>query len=176
MISSGAVTLRPVQADDLDEIYAIFADLDTWELRTPHPPAPFTMIAFRQWYCRILENRDEIEFAITVQDRLVGRCTLLHLDPLARNAELGIALGADERGHGYGTDAVRALVEFGFERRNLHRIFLHVLGSNAPAVAAYRSAGFLEEGRMREHLWLRGSYTDQLVMGLLRSDWRRARP
>jgi RimJ/RimL family protein N-acetyltransferase len=176
VISSGAVTLRPVQADDLDAIYEIFADLDTWELRTPQPPAPFTMAAFRQWYCRILEDRDEIEFAITVQDRLVGRCTLLHVDPLARNAELGIALGAGERGHGYGTDAVRALVDFGFERRNLHRIFLQVLASNIPAVAAYRAAGFVEEGRMREHLWLRGSYADELVMGLLRSDWRRARP
>jgi RimJ/RimL family protein N-acetyltransferase len=176
MISSGAVSLRPVQADDLDTIYAIFADLDTWELRTPQAPAPFTMMAFRQWYSRILEDRDEIEFAITVQDRLVGRCTLLHLDPLARNAELGIALAAGERGHGCGTDAVRALVEFGFERRNLHRIFLHVLASNAPAVAAYRAAGFVEEGRLREHLWLRGSYADELVMGLLRSDWRHARP
>jgi RimJ/RimL family protein N-acetyltransferase len=176
MISSGAVTLRPVQADDLDAIYAIFADLDTWELRTPRPPAPLTMAAFRQWYTRILEERDEIEFAITVQDRLVGRCTLLDLDPLARNAELGIALGAGERGHGYGTHAVRALAEFGFERRNLHRIFLQVLASNAPAIAAYRAAGFVEEGRMREHLWLRGSFADQLIMGLLRADWRRARP
>jgi RimJ/RimL family protein N-acetyltransferase len=176
MISSGAVNLRPVHADDLETIYAIFADLGTWELRTPQPPAPFTMMAFRQWYSRILEDRDEIEFAITVQDRLVGRCTLLHLEPLARNAELGIALAAGERGHGYGTDAVRALVEFGFERRNLHRIFLHVLASNAPAVAAYRAAGFVEEGRLREHLWLRGSYADELVMGLLRSDWPRARP
>jgi RimJ/RimL family protein N-acetyltransferase len=176
MISSGAVTLRPVRADDLDSIYAIFADLDTWELRTPRPPAPFTMTAFRQWYAQILEGLDEIEFAITVQDRLVGRCTLLRLDPLARNAELGIALGAGERGQGYGTDAVRALVEFGFERRNLHRIFLEVLASNAPAVAAYRAAGFVEEGRMREQVWVRGSYADQLVMGLLRAEWRRARP
>jgi RimJ/RimL family protein N-acetyltransferase len=176
MISSGAVTLRPVQADDLDAIYAIFADLDTWELRTPRPPAPLTMAAFKQWYSRILEDRDEIEFAITVQDRLVGRCTLVDPDPLARNAELGIALGAGERGHGYGTDAVRALVEFGFERRNLHRIFLQVLASNAPAIAVYRAAGFVEEGRMREHVWLRGSFADQLIMGLLRAHWRRARP
>jgi RimJ/RimL family protein N-acetyltransferase len=176
MISYGAVSLRSVQAEDLEAIYTIFADLDTWEQRSPRPPAPFTMAAFRPWYTRILEDQDEIEFAVTVQDRLIGRCTLLHPDPLAHNAELGIALSAGERGRGYGTDTVKALVEFGFERRNLHRIFLHVLASNAPAVAAYRAAGFREEGRMREHVWLRGDYADQLVMGLLRADWRRGRP
>ena len=62
------------------------------------------------------------------------------------------------RGKGYGTDALRVLVRFAFERRNLRRVHLVTLASNAGGLACYRKVGFVEEGRRREHAWVRGGY------------------
>ena len=72
------------------------------------------------------------------------------------------------RGRGYGTDAVRALVRFGFDQMNLHRVWLQAFAFNPAGLAAYRKAGFVEEGRLREELYQDGGYHDVVVMGVVR--------
>ena len=91
---------------------------------------------------------------------------------MARHAEVGIGLVAEARGLGHGAAALRLLVEFGFTRRNLRRLHLEVTASNTGAIGSYRKVGFVEEGRQREHNWVRGQYEDEVTMGLLRSEWR----
>lgn len=171
------MTLRTVHEDDYDAIFAVFAEFSDWEDRGGAPPSPMTRAAFLDWYPRML--RDEkagAEFAIVVDDQVVGRCSLFAINTYAQHAEYGIALRPDQTGRGYGTDAGRALLEFGFERRNLNRIHLQAVATNAPALASYRKLGFVEEGRQREHAWVRGRFVDMVSMGLLRSEWRRDRP
>lgn len=171
MLTAGPIELRAQTDDDEDLLYRIAAELDTWEQRSPKAPQPLTLAAFR---LARAERRDDgsVEFVLAVDAVAVGRCTLFHQDPLARHAEVGIALLAEARGQGYGTAALRLIVEFGFTRLNLRRLHLTVLASNAGAIASYRKVGFVEEGRHREHAWVRDHYEDEVAMGLLRSQWR----
>jgi RimJ/RimL family protein N-acetyltransferase len=53
----------------------------------------------------------------------------------------------------------------------MNRIGLYVLAEDPRAVGAYHKAGFVEEGRIRQHAWVRGRYEDELVMAILREDW-----
>ena len=53
----------------------------------------------------------------------------------------------------------------------MNRVGLYVLAEDPRAVGAYRKAGFVEEGRIRQHAWVRGRYQDELVMAILREDW-----
>lgn len=48
-----------------------------------------------------------------------------------------------------------------------------MLADNERAIRSYLSSGFVEEGRMREHVWLDGRYLDNVIMGVLRGDWAR---
>ena len=73
------------------------------------------------------------------------------------------------RGRGIGTAAIVQLVEFGFVRRNLRRIHLQAIASNVGAIRAYEKAGFVVEGRLLQHAWVRGRYEDIVLMGILRS-------
>jgi RimJ/RimL family protein N-acetyltransferase len=98
----------------------------------------------------------------------VGSANLFHFDLYAGHAEAGISLAAEARGRGVGTEAVRQLVEFGFRRRNLRRIHLQAIASNLGALRSYEKAGFVVEGRLREHAWVRGAYEDIVLMGILR--------
>lgn len=168
------VLLRTRRAEDADPLYELFSELDSWEERNPSPPRPLVRADFER---KLAEGGYDagVHFVIEVDGQTVGRCTLTDGDALTRAAEVGIALLASARGQGIGTEALRQLIEFAFVRRNLRRLHLVVIASNAAAIRAYRKLGFVEEGRRREHCWVRGAYEDEVIMGLLRSEWSAAR-
>jgi RimJ/RimL family protein N-acetyltransferase len=105
---------------------------------------------------------------------LVGHVSLFGMGVKARSATLGIVLGRQFVGRGYGTDAVRVIVSYGFREFGLHRIQLGVAGYNLQGIAAYRKAGFVEEGRRREALLHDGHWYDEVLMSILEQDWRAA--
>jgi RimJ/RimL family protein N-acetyltransferase len=77
------------------------------------------------------------------------------------------------RGRGLGLEAVRLLLAFGFNDLNLHRISLQVFATNARAVKTYERAGFREEGRQRDAMYLDGRFVDVLTMAILDREFRR---
>jgi RimJ/RimL family protein N-acetyltransferase len=165
------VSLRARTDDDLDVLFAVAADLDTWEERNPEGPRPVTRARFDARTARSDEDPgDNVSFVVDLDGTAVGSASLFDFDSLARNAEAGIALVAGARGRGIGTLAIAQLVEFGFVRRNLHRIHLQAIASNTAAIRAYEKAGFVIEGRQREQAWVRGTYEDIVRMGMLRSE------
>ena len=168
------VALRAETADDEDMLFRLWADLDSWEERTPASPAPVTLEMYRARRAKG-DSADDAHFVVTLDGHAVGRCELFAEDKLARHAEVGIALLPEARGQGVGTAALAQLIEFAFVRRNLRRVHLIAIASNAAGIAAYRKAGFIEEGRRREHCWVRGEYVDEIAMGLLRADWQKTR-
>jgi RimJ/RimL family protein N-acetyltransferase len=167
------VSLRPRTDADLDLLYEIAADLDTWEERNPQPPRLLTRDRFDARLARSAENDSPdagLSLVIEADGAAVGSAALFDVDLLARHAEAGIALAAHARGRGIGTAAIVQLVRFGFERHNLRRIHLQAIASNVFAIRAYEKAGFVIEGRQREHAWVRGGYEDIVRMGILRSE------
>jgi RimJ/RimL family protein N-acetyltransferase len=167
------VALRARTNDDLDVLFSIAADLNTWEERNPSAPAPRTRERFDALLARAAESdapEDTVTFVVAVDGTAVGSASLFEFDSFARHAEAGISLVPEARGRGIGTAAIAQLVEFGFVRRNLRRIHLQAIASNTGAIRAYEKAGFVVEGRQRQHAWVRGAYEDIVLMGILRSE------
>jgi RimJ/RimL family protein N-acetyltransferase len=167
------VSLRTRTEGDLDVLFNIAADLDTWEERNPWAPAPLTRARFDARLARAAESdapEDTVTFVVDVDGTAVGRASLFEFDSFARHAEAGISLVPDARGRGIGTAAITQLVKFGFARRNLRRIHLQAIASNTGAIRAYEKVGFVVEGRQRQHAWVRGAYEDIVLMGILRSE------
>jgi len=167
------VTLRPRTAPVLDHLYEIATDLNTWEERTPEAPGPLTRDRYDAGLLRPAETHavgELVSFVVDVDGTAVGAASLFDFDLLARHAEAGINLARSARGRGIGTAAIVQLVEFGFKRRNLRRIHLQAIASNLAALRAYEKAGFVIEGRQREHAWVRGRYEDIVRMGILRAE------
>jgi RimJ/RimL family protein N-acetyltransferase len=173
MATSPSVTLRARTEADLDVLFQLAADLDTWEERNPSVPAPMTRDAFdaRLAQADAGSSSKNVRFVIDVDGAAVGSVSLFEFDDLARHAEVGIAVAAEARGNGIGAAAIAQIVEFAFVRCNLHRVHLEVIASNLGAIRSYEKAGFVVEGRQREHAWVRGHYEDNVVMGILRSEW-----
>lgn len=115
---------------------------------------------------------DVLEFLIQVDGRAVGDIDLFGIDERNRRATVGIGIWrADDRGNGYGYDALRTLVRWAFEHLNLHRIELSCDPENAPALRVYERCGFVVEGRRRKRHYELGAYHDELIMGLLRDEF-----
>ena len=164
------VSLRPGTDEDVDLLFRLRADLDTWEERTPSIPAPLTRAAFEAQLAASDGPEKQVRFVVEADGVAVGSVSLFAVDDLARHAEVGIALLPEARGRGIGTAAIVRMVEFAFVRCNLRRVHLQAIASNAGAIRAYEKAGFRVEGRLREHAWVRGGYEDIVVMGILRSE------
>jgi RimJ/RimL family protein N-acetyltransferase len=109
-------------------------------------------------------------------EEFAGHVGLFAADPKERVATFGIALGPPFWGRGLGTDATRVMVRYGFLELGLHRIELRVWAFNQRAVAAYASAGFQVEGRLREVVFHDGRWHDELLMAQLDRDWRANHP
>jgi RimJ/RimL family protein N-acetyltransferase len=89
-----------------------------------------------------------------------------------RSAELGLVIGNKLYWHqGYGTEATRALVRWGFRELNLNRVWLRVFEDNAAGIRCYEKTGFRLEGRLRQDRYREGRYLDTLVMGVLRDEF-----
>ncbi len=98
----------------------------------------------------------------------IGVCALNDIDPANRTAEFAIAIGEKAAwGHGYGTEATRLTVAYGFERLGLHNIMLIVLSINPGGIRAYEKAGFREIGRRRGSFRLGGVLVDDVYMEIL---------
>lgn len=176
MSTRPAVILRARTDADLDALYEIASDLDTWEERNPGRPATPTREAWQtRLAAREADPNGNMSFVIDVDGQAVGTVGVFSIDEVARHGEVGIALLPAARGKGIGTEALAQMIEFAFVRGNLRRIHLEVIASNAAAIRSYEKAGFTVEGRQREHAWVRGCYEDILRMGLLRTEWSHRR-
>ena len=119
---------------------------------------------------KTLESLKGYFFAIVLLegDAHIGHISLHDIDHLHRHAFLGIVIGdSARRGNGYGAEAIRLVLDYGFNTLNLHSIMLSVHADNHPGIACYKKAGFQYAGRRREWVFKEGQYVDLLYMEIL---------
>ncbi len=106
-------------------------------------------------------------------DRMIGSVSLENIDNMNRNATLGIFIGDEEfRNNGYGTEAIKLILDYGFRYLNLHNIDLWVMGFNARAIRCYEKCGFKEVGRRRKCKFVNGKYYDAVNMDILAEEFK----
>jgi len=105
-------------------------------------------------------------------DRPIGFAGLYDIHLTARKAEFRIFIGeALYRGKGIGTEVTELLTFYGFDRLNLHRIWLGVTSENKGGVRAYEKAGYTLEGVLRDDIYRNSRYYDSVRMAILRPEY-----
>jgi len=128
----------------------------------------------KKWFNeKVLKDDKQVNFEIRDlnSNKLIGHCGLYYIHWVCSHAEFGIYIGDPHyRNGGYGSDALRTLVRYGFEELNLHRIWCEVYDNNQ-ALEVYKHLGFVYEGLMRENYYSEGRYWDSHILGMLREDY-----
>ncbi len=105
-------------------------------------------------------------------DEIVGTISLEKIDHLNRIGTLGIFIGNTKaRNKGCGTEAIRLILDYGFNYLNLNNICLDLLEVNERALACYKKCGFKEYGRRRKCIYLDGKYYDRIRMDILAEEF-----
>lgn len=120
------------------------------------------------------KNNNDKTFSIIdlKSNKLIGTIGLHKFNYIERSAVLGIFIGESEfRSNGYGTEAIRLLLEYGFKYLNLHSIRLDLLSINERAHRCYLKCGFKDTGCSREQIFLNGKYYDKLHMDILENEF-----
>lgn len=173
------VRLRPPERSDLRQFV-------NW-LREPELRHYTTMRYIsdaleERWFEKLLTETSgptpaRLHFVIETREGGVplGVISLMSINWRDRHAEAGIIIGEqDYWGKGYGTDAMRTLLDIGLKWYGLHRIHLYVIAGNERAIRSYEKCGFQHEGRLREAMFVDGTYRDLLVMSLLAGEQKEA--
>jgi RimJ/RimL family protein N-acetyltransferase len=172
------VRLRGVREDDLPALAKWEMDPGRMTTQSNWVAPPSEASAKERIAKWSANEKDDLGFAIETLDDppvLVGHVALWDARPKDRCATLGIGLGREYIGRGYGTDAMRVIVGYGFREMGLHRIQLGVAPFNPAGIRAYEKAGFVEEGRHRESVLHDGHWYDEVLMSILDHEWAAGR-
>lgn len=173
VLTGEKVILRALRRDDLQRQWQFHNDV-AFELATGGDPwEPQSLPRLEAQFDESLSSgeRDGAHFAIEADGLFIGSCGLFDFNPVARTCQLGIGIGDRAyQGRRYGRDALRVLLDYAFRLRNMRKVWLTVNGDNERAIRAYRACGFVEEGRLRDHVWGDGKYIDLVYMGVFRDD------
>jgi RimJ/RimL family protein N-acetyltransferase len=174
ILKSAHVTLAALRPEDSPTLFQWINDRELVLFNSAYRPV--SQGEHDAWFESIRERSDVFIFGIRLceTDQLIGSCQLHSINSISRSAELQIRLGvSNERGKGYGTEAVKLLLQFAFSELNLHRVYLHVFATNPRAIQVYEKCGFVREGLLREAAFIDDRFVDVLVMGILREEYGR---
>ena len=121
-------------------------------------------------------DSDSINYAIVDKenDQLIGSISLMHINSIHRTAELGIFIGdEDHLSKGYGSDAIKLILDYGFNQLNLNNIMLKVIGFNKRALRAYEKCGFTSFGVWKESHYVEGQYHDIVFMNITKNEFNK---
>lgn len=174
IIHGEQVYLRAAERSDIDDFVRWFNDRET--VRFLSFRGPMGRAAEERWFDGMLERQGKRDYHFVIclrtDGRAIGTAGLHEVDLEAGSAAFGISIGAeDDRGKGYGTDALNAIADFGFGSLRLERLWLDVFAPNARAIRSYEKAGFSHEGTMRHAFFRGGTWLDVERMSILRDEW-----
>ncbi len=175
-LATARLVLRDFTAEDWQAVFAYQTDplylrYYPWAERTAEDVQAFVE---RQIRPQRTQPRFKFQLVITLREngRLIGNCGLRMESPDSFEGDIGYELDPAYWGHGYATEAARAMAAFGFDTLKLHRIFAHCIADNVASARVLEKVGLRQEGRLRDKERFKGRYWDVLLYGMLESEWK----
>jgi RimJ/RimL family protein N-acetyltransferase len=166
-------SVRPLEASDIDGPYpSWFSDQDICRYNS-HGKF-FKTTSYFMEYINGLNSESQVVWAICHEsDGHIGNICLQDISFINRNAEIAFLLG-DKRHWGKKVSflAGKKLMEHGFLKLNLERIYCGTASTNASMIRLATSLGMKQEGSRRSHLYLEGAFADLIEFGILRHEFQ----
>jgi RimJ/RimL family protein N-acetyltransferase len=126
--------------------------------------------------CKYIDKHELFFWALRLKEdeRLIGWVKLWRIEWTHHTCFVTVVIGAPtDRRHGYGNEAMRLALRYGFDELNLHRISAINIDTKSSAASFLQRFGFVEEVRRREAILIGNQRVDEVYYGLLRSEWQR---
>ena len=166
--------LSPCSVEDAEKWTEWDNDLEVTIPLGPEAYTPISLDRTREGIRKFIEKQSHIFCIIDLKtDTLIGRCLLFDVDQINRKATFGIDIGEKSYWNkGYGQDATRLMLDYGFNLLNLNSIMLGVFSYNRRAIECYKRVGFKEIGRRRKSKLIGGKWFDGVWMDILAEEFK----
>ena len=163
--------LRKMVLNDAEAVfaYASNSEVSRYTLWETHRSIEDSR-AFLEFATQKYENGGEPDWGIVYRGNgcLVGACGLVNWEAEHARAEVGFVLSREYWGRGLMSEAVRAILRFGFERMNLNRIEARCIAENAASARVMEKAGMVYEGTLHQREYIKGAYRDIKLYAILK--------
>lgn len=165
--------LSPCSPEDAESWTHWFNNLEVALPLGDEAYVPAGLARMRADAAAMIQNKEHVFSIVDLKtDQLLGRCLLFGVDPVNRSAKFGIAIGEKAFwNQGYGFEATRLLLDYGFNLLNLNSIMLGVFAFNTAAIRCYQKAGFKEIGRRRQARIIGSRKFDAIFMDILAEEF-----
>lgn len=159
-----------------ESVRSSLADLNEW---LPWAHMDYTRddaVAFVRDSIQAWREEKAFDFAIRPREDLerhLGNISIWQTSRTGRIGEIGYWIRTDLTGHGYATEATRALMRVGYETLGLHKVTLRIAVGNRGSERVAEKLGFTREGLLREELLIRGNWMDHTLYSMLEGEFRR---
>ena len=165
------VYLSPISMENIDDFMRWINDPDIAHTTTFHSRV-ISLIQETEFVESLAKSGNIFSIVTQKDDKVIGNCSFFGIDETNRIAEVGIMIGEkDYQSKGYGAEALRLLVKFGFENRNYNNINLHVCSFNKRGIACYEKVGFKEQGIRRQAVIRGNKKYDMIYMDMLADEY-----
>lgn len=168
------IYLRPLTIKDAPLLLAASQDDEIRYVTATK--AIFTLEQIQQHLKIINNDSTRYDFAICLNsnNKMIGELSVFEIDQENKRAGFRISMSSLKlTGKGYGSEALQLTLHLVFNELRLNRLQLEVYSHNANGIAAYKKAGFVTEGVLRESINYNGIYFDELIMSMLKSDYEK---
>lgn len=166
--------LRRFRASDAPVLAAYRSDPDVARYQSWDAPFPLERaeVAVRNFAAGSPTEAGRFQYAIehAGEQRLIGDVYVLLHDNLLQG-EIGFTLATAYQGKGFATEAVAAVLDRLFRAQGLHKVTGECDARNARSAALMERLGFQREGLLRQQTFIKGEWTDDLLYGLLSTEW-----
>ena len=171
-IATERLRLRLLRVSDAEELFETFCDAGAMKYWSspPHASPSVTAEMIERARAAFLAG-EGIEFAILRhgEERVVGKIGHWRWQKAHSRSEIGFILRRDLWRQGLAPEALRATVDWGFTKLELHIIEAQLDSENHASGRSLESVGFEREGLLRQSYWDGKQFRDTLVYGLVRS-------
>lgn len=165
------IYLAPRTLEDAEKFAKWFNDFKTTDYIGMSAKI-MTLEKEKEYIANHMDDEASLNIVTLDKDKLIGTVGLEHIDHVNMTATLGIFIGDQkEREKGYGTEAIKLILDYGFNYLNLNNIKLDVIEFNERAIACYKKCGFKEYGRRRKCEFIDGKYYDRISMDILKEEF-----
>lgn len=180
ILETKRLLLRDINHDDAESIYQYLSDPDVIQFLEGNTDTFDEARGYVSWCIdTFYKRKTDIRWGIELKEnnKLIGDCGLGHIDEPRRPTELGYMLSKEYWNKGYMSEALGAILQYGFHRLDLHRVQAWTHPENKASTRLLKKYGFIKEGLLREYvyIWHKGVYIDVDMYSLLGKDYKRIR-
>ena len=173
-IETERLLLRKITLNDASDMfeYASNPEVSEYTMWSTHTSIEDTKY-FLQSLTKMYKRRELVDWGIVhkAEKKFIGTCGFVEWSMTHSRAEIGYALSRRYWGEGYMSEAVNAVIEFGFREMLLNRIMTRCEVNNIASARVMEKVGMQLEGILRQHLFVKGRYWDLKIYSILREEF-----